>query len=110
MPSPAGQGIEQAGDSEGGRARDVGCQREARVRGRGQPGADQIDAARGQAVRQRQQDRDGGDVGCEEDADQPSSLGLGQVPAFDVAGQQRRSSTSLVGRAVGFLPSPSLSA
>ncbi len=60
------------------------------MRERRQTGADHIDIARGNAVRQGDQHGNGNDVGREEDADKRTRLGLGQMPLVDVGWQQRR--------------------
>ena len=66
----------------------VGKEDEAEMGQRGRAGADQVDAARRHAVRQRHQHGHGQHIGGEEGANDPSGLGRRQRPSLHIGGQQ----------------------
>ena len=83
-PADAGGGAQDQAPPKS--VRDEG---KAEMRQRRQARADDIDIAGGNTIRQRDKDGNGNYIGREEDADQRTGLGLGQMPPVDIGRQQR---------------------
>ena len=78
-PTDAGRGAQDQSSPE-----PVRDESEAEMRQRGEARADDIDIAGGYAIGERDEDGNGKHISREEDADQRTGLGLGQMPPVDV--------------------------